>query len=85
MAKVGDKIKIIHMTGEDGYEGKIGEITMIDGYGQLHGTWGGCAIIPLIDKFEIVKNQCVGDCDFKRIIFSFMGEYKVNCKLQGCV
>ena len=56
MAKVGDKIKIIHMTGEDGYEGKIGEITMIDGYGQLHGTWGGCAIIPLIDKFEIVKN-----------------------------
>lgn len=56
MVKVGDKIKIIHMTGEDGYEGKIGEITLIDDFGQLHGTWGGCGIIPLIDKFEIVKN-----------------------------
>lgn len=55
MAKIGDKIKIINMTGEDGYEGKTGIIELIDDFGQLHGTWGGCAIIPLIDKFEIVK------------------------------
>lgn len=53
MPKVGDKIKIIHMTGEEGYEGKTGVVEMIDDLGQLHGTWGDCAIIPLIDKFEL--------------------------------
>lgn len=56
MANVGDKIKIIKMTGEDGYEGKTGIIKLIDDFGQLHGTWGGCGIIPLIDKFEIINN-----------------------------
>lgn len=55
MAKVGDKIKIINLTGDEKMNGKIGKVTSIDSFGQLHGTWGGCAIIPLIDKFEIVQ------------------------------
>ncbi len=56
MAKVGDKIKIINMTGDQELNGKVGEIMLIDDFGQLFGTWGGCGVIPLIDKFEIVKN-----------------------------
>lgn len=52
--KVGTKIKIINMQGEPGYTGKVGEVKTIDDAGQLHGTWGGLALIPGEDKFEIV-------------------------------
>ena len=39
--KVGQRIRIIHMEGEDTrYDGKEGVIEHIDGIGQLHGTWG---------------------------------------------
>ena len=55
MVKVGDTIKIIHMKGEPQYTGKQGVVTHIDGIGQIHGTWGGCAIIPGEDEYEIVK------------------------------
>lgn len=55
MIKVGDKIKIIEMKDEPQYEGKIGIVLIIDDIGQIHGTWGGCALIPEVDKFEIVK------------------------------
>ena len=52
--KVGDKIRIIHLSGEDTrYDGKEGTITYIDSIGQLHGTWGGLALIPAIDKFVV--------------------------------
>ena len=37
--QVGDKIKIIKMDGEPEYQGKTGEILLIDAMGQLHGTW----------------------------------------------
>jgi hypothetical protein len=30
-------------------------IEHIDGIGQLHGTWGGLAVIPEADDFEIIK------------------------------
>ena len=53
--KIGDKIKIINMVGEPQYTNKEGIITHIDDAGQLHGTWGGCAIIPKIDTFIIIK------------------------------
>ena len=53
--KVGDKIKIIKMDGEDKYNGKEGTVTFIDDKGQLHGTWGWCAIIIGIDLFEIIN------------------------------
>jgi hypothetical protein len=52
--KVGNTIKIISMAGEPEYTGKVGKITKIDDAGQLHGTWGGLALIPGDDKFELV-------------------------------
>jgi hypothetical protein len=52
--KVGDTVKITNMAGEPGYTGKIGKITEIDDAGQLHGTWGGLALIPGEDQFEIL-------------------------------
>ena len=50
--KVGQTIQIIRMQDEfagDRYNGKTGTIEYIDSLGQLHGTWGGLAIIPEID------------------------------------
>ena len=52
--KVGDKIVIDNMEGEPQYTGKSGVIESIDDADQLHGTWGGCALIPGIDKFHKV-------------------------------
>lgn len=60
MAKVGDRIKIIYMAGEPQYTGKEGIIRTIDSMGQLHGTWGGCAVIPAEDRIEIISE---GDTD----------------------
>ena len=57
MAKVGDKIKIISMNGEPQYTGKVGVVDFIDDMGQIHGTWGGCAIIPDVDSFEILNEN----------------------------
>ena len=57
-AKVGDKIRIIYMEDPcaNKYIGRTGEVTYIDSMNQLHGTWGGLAIIPEIDTFEIINN-----------------------------
>lgn len=53
--KVGQKVRIIHLEGEDcRYDGKEGVIEQIDGIGQLHGTWGGLAIIPEADEFTVI-------------------------------
>lgn len=57
MLKIGDKIKIISMNGEPQYAGKIGTVEHIDDMGQVHGTWGGCAIIPGVDEYEIITNN----------------------------
>ena len=57
MVKIGDKIKIISMNGEPQYTGKIGTVEHIDDIGQIHGTWGGCAIIPGTDEYEIITNN----------------------------
>lgn len=55
--KVGDKVKIIHLKGEnDRYDGVIGTIKYIDSVGQLHGTWGGLAIIPEEDEFIVMTD-----------------------------
>lgn len=60
-AKVGDRIRIIKMddcNGKDAqareYNGREGIITDIDSIGQLHGTWGGLAVQPEHDDFEIL-------------------------------
>lgn len=52
--KVGDKIRIINMDGEPHYVGKKGTVTHIDDAGQIHGTWGGCALIPGVDEYEVI-------------------------------
>ena len=55
MIKVGDKIKIIFMEGETSYSGKIGIVEHIDDIGQIHDNRGGCALIPGVDRFEVVE------------------------------
>lgn len=60
--KVGDKIKIISLYdcgGEDvsahEYAGKEGVVDHIDDLGQLHGSWGGLAVVPEVDEFEVIS------------------------------
>ena len=60
--KIGDVIRIIRMDDDGGkdtqaaaYAGKTGTVEHIDSIGQLHGTWGGLALIPGVDKYEIMK------------------------------
>lgn len=57
--EIGDTIKIIMMFKEPEYNDKIGVIEFIDDIGQIHGSWGGCAIAPEVDEFEIIlkKNE----------------------------
>ena len=53
--KIGDRIRIYHLKGEDGTnDGADGIGEHIDGIGQLHGTWGGLAVIPDEDDFQII-------------------------------
>lgn len=54
---VGQKIRIISMNDIFAdYKGKEGVIEHIDSLGQLHGTWGCCAVIPGVDSFEVVED-----------------------------
>lgn len=60
--KIGDTIRIIRMDDDGGkdtqaacYAGTTGTVEHIDSIGQLHGTWGGLALIPGVDEYEI---QC---------------------------
>lgn len=54
--EIGMKIKIIHLEGENEvYDGREGVVEHIDSIGQLWCTWGGLAIIPDVDDFEILK------------------------------
>lgn len=51
---IGKEIEIVSMEGEPQYAGRRGLVRRIDSLGQLHGTWGGCAIIPETDKWKFV-------------------------------
>lgn len=62
--KVGDKIKIVEMVGESKYTGKVGVVEYIDSMGQVHGTWGGCALQPDKDTVEFIKTCCICGKDF---------------------
>ena len=60
--KIGDTIRIIRMNDDGGkdlqarmYNGRSGVVEPIDSIGQLHGTWGGLAIIPGVDEIETLK------------------------------
>ena len=45
------------MEGEPQYNGKEGIVDLIDDAGQIHGTWGGCALIPDVDEFEVINSE----------------------------
>lgn len=34
------------------YDGRTGVVESIDSLGQIHGTWGGLALIPGKDRFR---------------------------------
>lgn len=57
MIKVGDKLRIIEMRGEPQYTGREGTVEYIDDAGQIHGTWGGCALIHGEDVWELIDNN----------------------------
>lgn len=63
--EIGDYLKIIKMEGEPEYDNKEGYITEIDYLGQIHGTWGGCAINVNLDLFEIFKCSSYGHVEYK--------------------
>lgn len=57
--KVGDTLRIISLYDVQGfrYHNKIGVVEHIDDLGQLHGTWGGIAVLPEEDEFTIIKRK----------------------------
>jgi len=75
-AKIGDRIKILFMKEEHQYSGKEGEVTIIDDIGQIHGTWGGCAIIPEVDNFIIIND----DMDLTSHITNLFEEFTAYAK-----
>ena len=52
--KIGDRIRIIKMSGEPQYTGKVGTVEYIDDAGGIHGSWGGCALLKG-DVWEIIS------------------------------
>lgn len=57
MVEIGDTIRINYMEGEPDYTGREGIVKSIDDVGQIHGTFGGCAVIPGIDSFTVIKKR----------------------------
>lgn len=57
MPEIGDLLKIVCMDGEPKYNGKTGFVEHIDDAGQIHGTWGGCALIPEFDDFIVICHK----------------------------
>lgn len=55
--KIGDCIYIDYMDCEPHMTGRVGIVTEIDCIGDLHGTWGGLAVIPEMDRFHIVSKD----------------------------
>lgn len=53
--KVGDKIRVNNMDGEPHMTGAEGTVRLIDDMGQIHCKEFGLAIIPEVDKFEVIN------------------------------
>ena len=49
---VGDEVVILNMEAEPFYSGRTGTVELIDDAGQIHGTWGGCALIKEADNWR---------------------------------
>ena len=52
---MGKTVYIDDMDGEPDYCGRVGKVTRVDDMGQLHGTWGGCALLVGVDRFHVVE------------------------------
>ena len=52
----GTRIELLYMN--DPYSpvhtGTKGTVVCVDDMGQIHGSWGGCALIPGVDEFEVI-------------------------------
>lgn len=53
---IGKTIRIDEMEDEPRYVGRIGVVEYVDDIGQLHGTWGGLAVIPGTDHFTVLTD-----------------------------
>ena len=54
--EIGMVIKILEMKGEPNYKDKVGVVTYVDSNGQIHGTWGGCALLEG-DTYIVIDGQ----------------------------
>ena len=52
--KPGDMIHIYTMFGESSYSGREGIVRCIDDMNQIHGSWGGLALL-FTDDWEIIE------------------------------
>lgn len=60
LVKVGMYIRIDKFDDPDtSYVGKSGIVTFIDDAGQIHGTWGGCAVVPSLDEISILEKAYI--------------------------
>ena len=50
------QIRIDHMEGEPHYDGRQGIVESIDDAGQLHGSWGGLAVLSA-DQFTVIGEK----------------------------
>lgn len=64
MVNIGDRIRIVRMDDDGGrdthagdYDGRVGVVGHIDSLGQLHGSWGGLAVIPGVDGYEVIGTE----------------------------
>jgi len=55
--KVGDTIRITKLDDpyDHSYVGREGVVEFIDSMSQIHGSWGGLAIIPGEDDFIVIR------------------------------
>lgn len=79
--KPGDRIRIIKMDGEPHYDGKEGEVDYIDDIGQIHGTWGGLAIVPEVDIYELITEAVEESFDLEDDINIYFVADGCKCQL----
>lgn len=82
--KPGDKIRIIKMNDElqgAEYTGREGVVDYIDDLGQLHGTWGGLAVLPEEDIYELVVEALQESFDLEDELDISLKADKYKCEL----
>lgn len=61
--KIGDFLRIDLMDGEASYAGRSGNVTIIDSLGDIHGTWGGLALVPAVDLYSLAVDEHLASQD----------------------